>query len=174
MKHVLLVHDLMQSIIRCLLAFSPFYLSSSLSGPWPEAFIRATTQSSGITNILSRSGERKVRLLLPDCYWQSEWSLNPTRSQGHGDGSLEDTTYTHTQPLRCRLCFCFYPFNFFYWFYLWAKRWSGSWTAFPCRLDNSFPQKLCFTEPTLNISSVTTITVAANEQGKGVWYYDGL
>lgn len=31
--------------------------------------------------------ERKVSL------WQSEWSLNPPRSQGRGDGSLEDTTY---------------------------------------------------------------------------------
>lgn len=154
----------MQSIIRCLLAFSPFYLSSSLSGPWPEAFIRATTQSSGITNILSRSGERKVRLLLT--VWMITQSHQKSRSWrwqpwGH-----------NIQHSHCGVDPVFASIHsiWFYWFYLRAKRWSGSWTAFPCRLHNSVPQKLCFTEPRLSISSVSTITVAANEQGK----YEGL
>lgn len=168
MKHVFLVHDLMQSIIRCLLAFSPFYFSSSQSGPWPEAFIRATTQSSAITNILSRSGGEKGQTAADRL---NDHSI-PPEVKVMAMAALR-TKHT-TQPLWCRPCF----FLLLIWFFLlvlikdlWAERWRGSWTAFPCRFDHSFLSKLCFIEPTVNIGSVTTITVTANERGKRVWFF---
>ena len=94
-KHVLLLHNSMLPMIRCLPCLpptSPLYLPSSLSGPWPEAFIRAMMLFSGVSNILSLYGERERER--SDYHWQSEWSLNLTRSQGRGDGNLEDTTHS--------------------------------------------------------------------------------
>lgn len=83
------VHNLVQPVIGCLqLPITSIYCPSFLSGPWPGALITATMLSSGITNMLSLCGERERS----EHYWQSEWSLNPPRNQGHAVGNLEDPT----------------------------------------------------------------------------------